>query len=405
MARKAPGRHERQGLSLVDITRIFPDGATAEEWFVKNRWPAGACCPECASLNVQERPTRKPQPYRCRDCRKDFSVKTGTLMHNSKLGLQTWAIALYLLSTGLKGTSSMKIHRDLGVTQKTAWFLAHRIRETWRERFSGPLEMDELYSGGKEQNKHESKKLKAGRGAVGKTAVGGVKDRNSNRIAATPVASVSKVTVAEILAETSDPDAPVYTDEGSVYGSLPHHESVKRSAGEYVSGKAHVNGIESFWSLLRRGYYGRFHKLSCKRLDRYVNEFAGRHNLRDLDPIQQLCALAATMHGKQLHYKSLIQGNGPVFGRTRDRGVRGSVSNRAPLPGDNLAGMRGIHPDCVDLISSTGTICNCSAMRAIAPRQRWIRPRWWSGCVWRGYSRKQSGTCSRTAEQASAGGR
>ena len=313
MARKAPGRHERKGLSLVDITRIFPDDATAEEWFVKNRWPAGACCPKCGSLNVQERPTRKPQPYRCRDCRKDFSVKTGTLMHNSKLGLQTWAIALYLLSTGLKGTSSMKIHRDLGVTQKTAWFLAHRIRETWRARgapFSGPVEMDEVYIGGKERNKHESKKLKAGRGAVGKTAVVGVKDRNSNRIAATPVARVTKVTVAEILGETSAPDAPVYTDEGSVYGSLPQHESVNHSAGEYVRGKAHVNGMESFWSMLRRGYYGTFHKMSCKHLDRYVNEFAGRHNIRDLDTIQQMCALAATMPGKQLRYKSLIQANG-----------------------------------------------------------------------------------------------
>ncbi len=219
----------------MDITRIFRDDATAEEWFVKNRWPAGACCPKCASPNVQERPTPKPQPYRCRDCRKDFSVKTGTLMHNSKLGLQTWALALYLLSTGLKGTSRMKIHRDLGVTQQTAWFLAHRIRETWRERaarFSGPLEMDEVYSGGKESNKHESKQLKAGRGVVGKTAVVGVKDRDSNRIAAMPVASVSKVTVAAILAETSAPDAPVYTDEASVYGGLPHHESVNHSAGE-----------------------------------------------------------------------------------------------------------------------------------------------------------------------------
>ncbi len=233
----------------MDITRIFPDDATAEEWFVKHRWPAGACCPDCGSLNVQERPTRKPQPYRCRDCPKDFSVKTGTLMHNSKLGLQTWAIALYLLSTGLKETSSMKIHRDLGVTRKTAWFLAHRIRETWRARgarFSGPVAMDEVCIGGKERNKRESKKLKAGRGSVGKTAVVGVEDRNSNRTAATPVESVTKVTVGGILGETPDPDAPVYADEGSLYGSLAHHESVKHSAGEYVRGKAHVNGMESF---------------------------------------------------------------------------------------------------------------------------------------------------------------
>ena len=170
--------------------------------------------------------------------------------------------------------------------------------------------MDEVYSGDKERNKHESKKLKAGRGSVGKRAVVGVKDRNSNRIAATPVESVTKITVGEILEGASAPDAPVYTDESSAYGSLPNHESVNHSAGEYVRGKAHVNGMESFWSMLRRDYYGTFHKMSFKHLERYVNEFAGRHNIRDLDTIKQMCAMAATMHGKQLRYKSLIQGNG-----------------------------------------------------------------------------------------------
>ncbi len=116
------------------MTRIFPDDAAAEEWFVRNGWPAGASCPERGSLDVRERPTRKPQPYRWRDCPEGFSVKTGTLMHHSRLGLQVWAIALDLLSTGIKKGSGMNIHRDLGVTRKTAWFLAHRLRETWRER-------------------------------------------------------------------------------------------------------------------------------------------------------------------------------------------------------------------------------------------------------------------------------
>ncbi len=129
---------------------MFPDDAAAEERFVSNRWPAAVCCPECRSQDVQERPTRKPQPYRCRDCRKDFSAKTRTLMPNSKRGLQTWVIALYLLSTGPKGPSSTKIHRDLGETRRTARFLAHRIRETWvmrGEPFSRPQEMDEACIG------------------------------------------------------------------------------------------------------------------------------------------------------------------------------------------------------------------------------------------------------------------
>ncbi len=170
--------------------------------------------------------------------------------------------------------------------------------------------MDGVCLGGQEKSKHESKQLTAGRRAVGKAAAGGVKDRSPNRIAATPVESVSKVTVGGILADTSEPDAPVCTDEGSVNGSLPQHESVNHSAGEYVRGQAHVHGVESFWSMLRRGYCGTFRKMSCKHLDRYVKEFAGRHNLRALETIQQMFAVAATLTGKRLVYKSLIQGNG-----------------------------------------------------------------------------------------------
>ena len=118
MTHKAPGKHYRTGLTLIELTRMFPDDAVAERWFVETRWPEGVHCPCCGSLNVQERKTRKPQPYRCRDCRKDFSVKLGTLMEGSKLGFQIWAMAIYLMMTGLKGTSSMKLHRDLGITQK-----------------------------------------------------------------------------------------------------------------------------------------------------------------------------------------------------------------------------------------------------------------------------------------------
>ena len=163
MAQKAPGKAFRKGISLVELIRMFPDDKTAEAWFIQVRWPAGVCCPECGSLNVQERKTRKPQPFRCRDCRKDFSTKTGTLMEGSKLGFQKWAIAFYLSSTNLKGVSSMKLHRDLGITQKTAWFMMHRIRETWNDNnapFAGPVEVDETYIGGKRKNMPKSKRAK-----------------------------------------------------------------------------------------------------------------------------------------------------------------------------------------------------------------------------------------------------
>ena len=176
MAHSAPGKHYREGLSFIEVADMFPDNLTAERWFVQTRWPDGVCCPACGSLNVQARSKRKPQPFRCRerDCLNDFSVKTGTPMQSSNIGLRKWAIAFYLLSTGIKGVSSMKLHRDLKVTQKTAWFMLHRIRETWDKgssMFGGPVEIDETFIGGKARNMHAHKREQVikGRGAVGKT--------------------------------------------------------------------------------------------------------------------------------------------------------------------------------------------------------------------------------------------
>ena len=318
---KAPGKSDREGLSLIEVMDMFPDEAEATRWFEAHMWPTGRCCGKCGSVNTHEVPNAKPMPYRCRDCRAYFSVRTGTALERSKVPLRKWVIAIYLELTSLKSVSSMKLHRDIKVSQPTAWFMLHRIREAWAPKpggpkFSGPVEADETYFGGKRKNMSNAKRKEladagAGRGTVGKTAVVGVKDRATNQVQATVVERTDKATIHGFLATHVSPDATVYSDEAAVYASLPNpHEAVNHSVAEYVRGKAHTNGMESFWATLKRAHEGTFHKMSPKHLDRYVREFSGKHNVREEDTIAQMVIVAAGLIGKRLMYKTLIKDNG-----------------------------------------------------------------------------------------------
>ena len=313
MAQKGPGKAHRQGISLMELTEIFPDEQSAVEWFEALVWPNGErVCPRCDSAETREASKTSGLPYYCPACKRAFSVRIGTALERSKVPLRKWVFAIYLEMTSLKGVSSMKLHRDIGVTQKTAWFMLHRIREAWANesarRFAGPVEADETFIGGKRKNMSKSKRrILKGRGAVGKAVVAGAKDRPTNRISATVVRGTDALSLQGFVIDRAARGAKLYTDEGAGYQGAPYdHEVVNHSVGEYVRGQAHTNGIESFWAMLKRGYHGTYHHMSAKHLHRYVAEFAGRHNVRNCDTIDQMASVVVGMVGKRLMYRDLI---------------------------------------------------------------------------------------------------
>ncbi len=299
-------------ISIVELLTRFSTEHKAVKWLEQIRWGNNPVCPHCGGIeNISPAPNRK-HTYWHKECRNHFTVKTDTIMHSSKLPTRKWIVAIYYILTARKGISSLQLSKELGITQKSAWFMLQRIREACQQgdfKLSGNVEIDETYIGGKERNKHRKSQLKAGRGAVGKTAIIGLRERGG-KTKAMPIKDITKPTLHGIVRGNVRSGSTIYTDDNPSYtGAFRRHKTVNHSAKEYVNGMAHTNGIESVWAVLKRGYNGTFHNISTKHLARYVDEFAFRLNEGnvEVDTVDRMSALAGKVGGKRLTYKELIK--------------------------------------------------------------------------------------------------